>query len=497
MRVAPATLPLALAALIGCQDPRGRCDTTADCASNERCDSGVCVRTAAVQGNGGGGGTDPVGFTSVLWTTLAASASASFAAASASADAGSGDVLVAGALAGSYDPWALGTAGFAVRARGGTGALAALASFPTFSSGALRAVALPGGELLFAARAVDPTTVGSTTIVPPAAGTLVLGRLDAAGNPVWVHPVDGTGAAADLAPAAVASRSGDLVVAGPGAGDFGCAGGDTAGATFAAALSGVDGSCLWSRGFANRSLADVEARPAGDVAVAGLCTPTGASFDPGGGTTCASGLFVAVLGAADGATTWARTSAGGAVTAVRDVGVAPTGAVAVVGDARGAVSFGGGAPVDFGTLDGSFVKVFDAAGGAGPLIRPVEAPTAPLPDAAVFDRCGYESAHLWIGGRYHGQPTLAGTRFTSCRDPCVTAVFLARLDPVAGQPVTGSFLPIRIARTADGFAWADDLVLAATTGTVSLGLSFRGDATVGASRWTTGAAGLGVVKVAP
>jgi hypothetical protein len=154
-------------------------------------------------------------------------------------------------------------------------------------------------------------------------------------------------------------------------------------------------------------------------------------------------------------------------------------------------------PTDFGRLDGSFVKVFSATGGVGPVIRPIEAPTAPLPDAAVFDRCAYEGAHLWIAGRYYGQPTLAGTRFTKCRDACVSAAFLARLDVVAGASVTASFLPIRIAAASGGAAYADDLVLAATTGTVALALRFSGDASVGTTRWTTPAAGLAVLRIVP
>jgi hypothetical protein len=495
-----ARAALALAAVVlaaGCQDPKGRCDSSADCASSERCDAGVCVRAPPVTGDGSGGGTDPTSFTPVIWSTVVSAPAAAFAPLSVSADAVSGDVLVAGALEGPYDPWALGTGGFAARLYGGTGALAAPPiAFPTFSGGALRAVSLAGGGLLFAGRAEVPTTLGATLIVPAAAGTLILGELDVAGDPVWIRTVDGTAAAIDLAPVAVASRGGDLVVAGTGAGDFGC--GDTGLATFAAALSAVDGQCLWSRGFANRTVSDAEAVATGEVALAGRCTPTGASFDPGGGTTCASGMFVALLAAGDGATVWARTTSGtGDVTAVRDVAVAPGGAVAVVGDARGSIAFGGAAAVDFGALGGSFAKVFTPSGGSGPLLRPVEAPTAPLPDAAALDRAAFDATgRLWLAGRYYGQPTLAGVRFPRCRDACQQAAFLARVDAPLATPATGSFLPVRIA-DAGGAAWVDDLVLAATTGSVSWALRFTGDATVGTSRWTTGAAGLGVVRVAP
>jgi hypothetical protein len=499
MRAPRAALALALAAAAAaCQDPQGRCDTTADCGANERCDAGVCVRVPPVGGNGSGGGADPASFTPVLWTTLAASASASFGPTSVSADATTGDVLVSGGLAGPFDPWSIATGGFVARATGAGGGFAAALPFPTFSGETLRTASLPGGGFLFAGRAVDPTTLGAYTFVPPAAGSLVLGRLDPAGDPVWAVTVDGTNPAAVLAPVAVASRGGDLVVAGTGAGDFGC--GDTGGGTFAAALSAASGTCLWSRGFANRAVSDVEPRPSGEVAVAGLCSPTGASFDPGGGTSCARGLFVAVLAADTGATVWARTSSGsGTITAVHDVAVAPTGAVAVLGDARGAVSFGGSAPTDFGSHEGSFVQLFAAAGAPGALVRPVEAPTAPLRDEVAFDRCAYDVlARLWIAGRYYGQPTLAGLRFSRCRDACLTAAFLARIDAgAAGEPVTGSFLPLRISASPGGAAFADRLVLAATTSTVSLALRFSGDATVGSSRWTADGAGLGALRIVP
>lgn len=492
-----ATVALALAALAGCQHPKGRCDRAADCASNETCDAGVCVRVEeVVEGNGSGGGTDPTTFTPVLWSTLATAPGASFAPVSVTADT-SGDVLVAADAGAAYAPWALAAGGFAARAAAGDGALAGLVRFPTFSHGAVRAAALPEGELLFAGRALDPTTVGTLTYVPPAAGTLVLGRLGAGGDPVWVVTVDGTSASAAIAPVAASARGADLVVAGTGAGDFGC--GDTAGATFAAVLSGADGRCLWSRGFASRTLANAKARPAGDVAVAGLCTPTGASFDLGGGAACMSGMFVAILGAADGATTWARTTAGGTVSAVRDLSAGPDGSVAVVGDGRGAVTFAPGAPAtDLGALDASFVVAYDAGGALRYTLRPVEAPLAPFPDAASFGACAWDDAgRLWLAGRYAGQPTIGGVRFAPCRDACVTAAFLARVDGGAGAPTVGSFLPVRIAASPAGVAWADDLVLGATTGTVAWALRFSGDATVGTSRWVSDGAGLGIVRVAP
>jgi hypothetical protein len=504
MRARRAALVLAAFALAsaGCQRPKGRCDASVDCASGERCDAGVCVRVHVppVVGDGSGGGTDPTSFTPVAWSVLVTDPSASLAPVSVGADAASDDVLVAGVVEGRYDPWSLGTGGFAAHLSGDAGALLPPpVPFPTFTGGALRAVPLAGGGLLFAGRAEVRTLLGTYDIVPPSAGMLVLGQLGAGGDPVWIHTVAGTAAAFEIAPVAVASRGGDLVVAGAGAGDFGCLTGDTGGATFAAVLSGADGQCLWSRGFANRTVSDAEALATGEVALAGACTPTAASFDLGDGTTCARGMFVALLDAADGHTLWSRTSSGtGTVSAVRDVAVAPGGAVAVVGDARGSVAFGGATPVDFGTQDGSFVKIFTATGGAGPLIRPVEAPTAPLPDLVAFDRAAFDaSARLWIAGRYYGQPTLAGVRFSSCRDACTLAAFLARVDSPLATPATGSFLPVRVADAAGGAAWVDDLVLAATTTSVSWALRFSGDATVGTTRWTTAAAGLGVVRIVP
>jgi hypothetical protein len=492
-RAAPLALALALLGA-GCQSPKGSCDVDTDCGAHERCDQGVCVRVPDLGGNGSGGGTLPASFTPVLWCTLETAAGASFSADSVGADAASGDVLVAGALAGTFDPWNLPTGGFAVQLGAG-GALGWQVQFPTFSHGALRTAVAPDGGLLFAGTAYDPTVVGTDVYVPPPMGTLVFGRLDATGSLVWARTVDDTHPTAPLAPASLASRGGDLLLAGTGSGDFGC--GDTGGATFAAALASADGTCLWSRGLGTRTVTDLEPRDAGDVVLAGLCTPTGAFFDPGGGTTCAAGLFLAVLDGATGSTVWSRTSSGaGRVTTVRDLAVAPLGGLAVIGDATGAVSFGG-ATVDFGAAEGSFAAIYGATGAPGLVLRPIEAPYAPVPDAASFARGAYDrKGKLWIAGRSYGQPTLGGVLFPPCREPdCSTASFLARIE---ADGRVSSFLPIRAAAVGkDRAAFVDDFVLFATTGTLAHALRFSGAATVGTSSWSTAEAGLGVLRIVP
>ncbi len=495
MARAAAAVALALAALAsGCQSPKGSCAAASDCTSGERCDEGVCVRLPILGGNGSGGGTDPASFAPVLWSTLEAAATATFSVDAVSAGPG-GDVYVAGGLEGAFDPWTLGTGGFAARL-GPTGAYVWSVPFPTFSHGALRTAAAPDGGLLFAGTAYDSTTIGGSTFTPPASGSLIVGRLDASGAPVWAFAVDDTHATVALAPVSLASRGGDLVIAGTGAGDFGCGG--TGGETFAAALAYADGACLWSRGLTTRTVSDLEPRDAGDLVLAGLCTPSGAYFDPGGGATCTKGLFIAALSGSDGTTAWSRTTTGtGAVTAVRDVAVSPSGGIAVVGDATGAVEFGGAA-VDFGSSEGSFVAMFQATGAPGLVVRPVEAPYALLPDAASFSRGAYDrNGKLWIAGRYYGQPTVGALRFSACRDPaCRTAVFLARVESDGKILAGGSFLPVRAAPVA-GSVFADDLVLHATTGSVALALRFTGAATVGPTPWSTGASGLGVLRIVP
>ncbi len=481
---------LAAASAAGCiYSPEGRCDSTADCGAGETCDEGVCVRAPSYGGNGSGGGTDPTTFTPVLWSTLQAAAGATFSVDAVGADAATGDLVVAGALEGPFDPWALSTGGFVARLDGAGGAPRWEIPFPTFSHGRLRTAMTASGHVLFAGTALDTTDVGTGPLVPGAGGALILGRLDAAGVPMWAKAVDGTGAAI-IAPASLAAQGDDLLVAGTGAANFGC--GSTGGATFVALLSGADGGCVWSRGLATSTVTKAEPRPAGDVALGGLCTPSGASFDPGGGATCTKGLFVAVLSGTDGSTSWARSTSGsGTVTAVRDLSVAPSGAIAIVGGARGAVSFGG-AVTDFGASEGSFLATYGAAGAAGLLLRPVEAPTAPLRDAASFDRCAYDrNGKLWLAGRYYGQPTVGGVRFTPCRGACLAASWLGRVEP---NGTIGSFLPIRIAGVGGDAAFADDHVLFATTGTIAHALRFTGAST--APAWT-GRAGLGVLRMVP
>ncbi len=493
----PARLAVALALSLagaGCvYAPKGRCDTAADCAADERCDGGVCVASTS------GGGIDPTSFTSVTWSQLLGQSNATFAVDSVGADL-AGNVVVAGAVDAAFDfaPSAVGTGAFVAKRASPGGAAVWAVSFPTFSHGRFATAVLPGGDVFFAGTAFDPTAIGTVlSYDPPMAGALVFGRLDAGGNPLWARAVADTHLTSPLVPAAVTvSGLGDLIVAGAGSGDFGCASsGDTAGETFAAALSGTDGSCRWSRGFGTQTLSDIEPSGATSVVVAGVCTPAGAWFDPGGATTCTKGLFVAVLSGSSGATASLRTTTGaGTVSAVYDLAIAPDGRATVVGDASGFVNFGGGA-IDFGDAVASFAATFDAT-GVTTVLRPVEHdPYGSKPDSLAFSRCAYDATgRLWIAGRYVGQPILGGIRFSACRAPaCVIAAFLARVE-ASGS--VSSFLPIRAGSTAAG-AYVDDLALFATTGTVAHALRFTGAGTVGTKTWTSLGGDLAVLRIPP
>ncbi len=501
---AAAAFALLLAGAAGCvYSPRGRCDAAADCATEERCDAGVCVPSKTAQI-----GVDPSSLTSVTWAQLLGASNATFEVDSIGADL-AGNVVVAGAVDAAFDfaPSALGTGAFVAKRASVDGAGVWAVSFPSFSHGELtsailprgtvfEAAVLPGGDVFFAGTAFDRTAIGTVLAYdPPIAGALVFGRLDVGGNPLWVRAVADTHPTSPLVPAAVTvNGAGDLLVAGAGSGDFGCASGDTGGATFAAALSGLDGSCLWSRGFGTQTLSDLEPSGATSVVVAGVCTPAGAPFDPGGATTCTRGLFVAVLSGGNGATRSLRTTGGtGTVSAVGDLTIAPDGHTTVVGNASGVVDFGNGG-VDFAT-EGSFAVTFDAA-GAATVVRPVEAPYAADPDELAFSRCAYDpTGRLWIAGRYIGQPTLGGVRFSACPRPdCLAASFLARLE---ADGSVSSFLPIRAALYPGGGAYVDDLALFATSGTVAHALRFKGVAQVGGKTWSSAAKGLGILRVVP
>jgi hypothetical protein len=493
----------AAAAWAGCvYSPEGSCETAADCAAGERCSAGVCVPPAS------GGvieGTEPTSFTSVLWSEPAGASGTTFAVDAIGADAVSGDVVVAGAVDSQFDfgPSLVTTGAFVLRRAAADGAALWATSFPTFGHGRLAAAVLPGGDVFFAGTAFDPTVI-ITAHVPPPHGTLFVGVLDAAsGTPLWRRAFDATHPTEHVVPVGVSASGGDVVLAGTGSADLGC--GDTGAGAFAAKLSAADGSCQWSRGLATRTISDAEARDDGDVAVAGVCTPTGAFFEPEPGTTCAKGLFVATLSGADGSPIWAVTTAGtGSVAAVRDLAVAPDGRTAVIGDARGVVSFAGLA-ADFGGADGSFVASFGPAGAANGLLRPSEAPYAADPHAAAFWRGAYDrSSRLWIAGTYRGQPALAGTKFSACRPAgapaCEAGAFLARLDGNGAAETlrVGSFLPLRAAPGADGAAFVDDLVLFATTGTVAHALGFAGDLAVGgAAPYPSAGGDLGALRVVP
>jgi hypothetical protein len=449
---------------------------------------------------------EPTSFTSVAWDTLHGVSGGTFTVDAVGVDPVSDDVVVAGAVDAPFDfgPDAVAPGAFVLKLDGVLGTAVWAASFPTFSHDRFRTAALPGGDVFFAGTAFDPTTVGSALFTPPAAGALVFGRLGVAGTPLWARAVADTHPSASIVPVAVAARGSDLLIAGTGSGDFGCPSGDTAAGAFAARLSGADGSCGWSRGLATRTLSDLEVRDDGDLAVAGVCTPTGAYFDPGGGTTCASGLFVATLSGANGSTLWARTSSGtGTVAAVRDLAVAPDGRTTLLGDARGVVKLPQVQELDFGAADGSFAWSLGPTGALAGFFRPVEEPYGADPHALAFRRGAYDrSSRLWIAGTYRGQPALVGTRFSACRPtgtpPCDSAAFLARLDGAAlAPPSVGSFLPIRAGPDPEGAAYVDDLVLSATTGSVAGALRFTGTATVDGGSWASAGGDLGVLRIVP
>jgi hypothetical protein len=475
--------------------PEGTCEASSDCAAGERCEGGVCVSTADA-------GRDPAGvetttFTAVAWDARDGAPGVTFSVDSVGADL-AGNVVVAGAVDAPYDfdPGAVQTGAFVLK-RDPSGAAVAAAGFPSFSHGTFRTAVLPGGEVFFAGTAFDPTFV--VTLLPGSpGGALVVGQLDPALVPSWGRSIQPAGPASPLVPVAVAaSGAGDLLVAGTGGGDFGCPGGETAGASFVAAFR-EDGSC-WSRGLTTRTLSDVEARDDGGIVIAGTCPPPGPSLDPGGATSCTEGLFVALLSGADGSTVWATTTDAGTVDAVRDLAVAPDGRATVVGDARGLVDFGK-VTFDFGAQARSFAVTFDVAGVSAGLVVPIEAPYAAEPDALAMDRCAYDRlGRLWVAGRYLGQPTLAGLRFTGCRPPeCAAAAFLARLEGGPNPAVT-SFLPLRAAPDAEGAAVFDDLALFATTGTVAHALRFTGTAAAPAAApaWTSAGGYLGIVTFDP
>jgi hypothetical protein len=481
--------------------PDGRCESSAECAAGEVCSAGVCVHPSA----SGTGGVDPASFTPVLWSTMERQTGATFGVDSIGADP-SGNVVVAGTVDAEFDfaPDLVGTGAFVVKRAAADGASMWAASFPTFVHSRFKTAVLADGKVFFAGTAFERTVIGGVLdTIPPARGALIVGQLASDGTPLWARSIVNTHPSADLVPtAATVSAGGDLLVAGTGSGNFGPGAGsgciaNTANESFAAALSGANGDCVWSRGFGTRTLSDVEAHDDGKVAIVGVCTPpVGASFDPGGGTSCTTGLFVAVLDGSAGTTLWARTSSGaGTVSAVRDLAVAPDGRATVIGDATGVIDFGRG-PVDFGSAQASFAATWDPSGLATSLVRPLESPYGAERDELAFSRCAYDrTGRLWMAGRYAGQPTLGGIRFSACRAPeCGAAAFLTALD--ARGDVT-SFLPIRAAPEADGGAYVDDLVLFATTGTVASAMRFTGASMPGGPQWSTAAGGLGMLRVVP
>lgn len=504
-RLAAVAFALAVAlAASGCvYEPKGSCGSSADCAAGESCSAGVCVAGTRVTA----AAADPSGFATVAWAAHLGAAGTTFRVDGIGADL-AGNVVVGGVVDEPFDfgPGVATSGAFAVQLAAAGGAPAWATFFPALGHGRFAIAVRPDtGETFFAGAAFEATTIGTTLVPASASGTLVVGKLGALGEPLWVVSSPNIAATAPLAPVSLAVRGGDLVVAGTGGVhlDPGCDSTALAGgaATFVASLDADTGLCRWVRGLLTKAITGAAPASSGPVIVAGLCQPVGASFDPGDASTCARGLYVAALDGASGDTLWSRHSLGaGTVTAVRDVAVAGDARATVVGDATGSVDLGGGA-VDFGAVSArSFAATFSPSGAFTTLVRPVESPDAASPDVASLSRAAYDgSGGLWLAGRYEGQPALGGVRFTACRAPaCGAASFVARVDAGGAVAASGGFVPLRAAPDAGGASYADDLVLCATTGTVAHALRLTGDGSVGTLPAWTGAAGdLAAVRVSP
>ena len=291
-----------------------------------------------------------------------------------------GDVVVGGLVAGAFSGVAVFAGSALVRKRTGGGA-------PVWS----RAFSAGNGNGQYAVtRGIAADAMGHVIAVGEFVGTIDFGggpftaaggtapdafvvALDAAGNHLWSHAWGDSQAQASNAVATDAA--GDVFVTGSMAGTVDFGGGPLAGAgatdAFLVKLS-ASGQHLWSKRYGDATPQNgtgVATTTAGDVVLLGEFS---GAVDLGGVTLTAMGqspnsdLFLAKLSGAGGAAIWAKRFGDAQSQQGYGVAVDPLGNVAVAGQIRGSIDFGGGPLTNVDPTNATtdaYVAKLDAGGG--------------------------------------------------------------------------------------------------------------------------------------
>jgi hypothetical protein len=289
-----------------------------------------------------------------------------------------GNVVVGGMSGGAFSGVNIFSGAALVRKRTGDGAPVWSKAFAATGSGpyaVVRAITTdPAGHVIAVGEFVGTINFGGGAHTSPgvAIDAFVV-ALDAAGNHLWSHT---WGDSQSQACAGVATdAAGNVFVTGSMSGTVDFGGGPlvTVGGTdaFLVKLSPT-GQHLWSKRYGDAAPqigTAVATTVAGDVVLLGEFSGV---LDLGGGPLTAMGVspnsdvFVAKLSGADGAEVWAKRFGDGQSQQGTALAVDPQGAVAIAGQIRGSIDFGGGpltnADPSMATTD-AYVAKLDATGG--------------------------------------------------------------------------------------------------------------------------------------
>jgi hypothetical protein len=222
------------------------------------------------------------------------------------------------------------------------------------------------------------------------------------------------------------------------------------------------GNPLWAKSFpgdAGQVVRSVAVGPSGEVALVGNFFGT-VSF--GGGLLTSNGgdlyglgdIFVAKLDG-DGNHVFSKSFGGvGTDEIARDVAIDPSGNIAVVGDARGIVDFGGG-PLDPGASSGIFVAKLDPAG----TYLWSRMYGQPMADEAAYAVASNSRGEIVVGGSFDG-PTIVFPPDDLHTIVSETDGYIVKLDPAGdviwSDTLGGSSLQLVLELAIDA---ADNIII--------------------------------------
>jgi hypothetical protein len=332
---------------------------------------------------------------------------------------GSGNVIIAGNMAGSTN-----FGGGALTSPGGLDAFVAKfdsdgthiwsKNFGDASDQDARAVAVDGtGNVFIAGAFKGSINFGGGALTSAGNNDIFIAKLAAAnGAHVWSKRFGGS--ADDYVQGVAADGSGNAIIVGTSQGNIDFGGGTLTSAggpdMFAAKLAAADGAHAWSKLFGDASGQYGEAVAVDATGNAYVTGDFSGTIDFGGGTLTSAGstdIAVAKLAATDGAYVWSKRFGDASSQAPLTVDVSATGYVILAGRYAGTVNFGGNSLTSAGGED-VFVAKF-GSDGAHRWSGRFGGLSDQSAEAATYDVSG----NVIIGGRFAGTVDFGGGTLTS------------------------------------------------------------------------------------